>query len=88
MSGSASGTMSSPLAGARRSSLDMAMDNLNLDSLGELDITTEEVDFDEVDDDLEKFQADEIIKEALQKGVDLRNYAREIDGQLNGMEVR
>ena len=35
--------------------------------LGELDITTDEVNFDEIDDDLGRFQQDEIVKEALEK---------------------
>jgi hypothetical protein len=32
-----------------------------------LDITTDVVDFDEIDDDLGRFQQDEIVKEALEK---------------------
>lgn len=35
--------------------------------LGELDITTDLVNFDEIDDDLERFQQDEIVREALEK---------------------
>lgn len=38
-------------------------------------------------DDLEKFQQDDIIKEALSKGVDLRNYSRQIDLEMKAMEV-
>jgi hypothetical protein len=35
--------------------------------LGNLDITTDVVNFDEIDDDLERFQQDEIVREALEK---------------------
>mmetsp|Transcript_14715 Transcript_14715/g.41855 ORF Transcript_14715/g.41855 Transcript_14715/m.41855 type:complete len:710 (-) Transcript_14715:231-2360(-) len=47
-----------------------------------LDITNEEIDFDELDDLIEKFQQDERVKEALLKGVDMRDYGKQIDGQL------
>eukprot|EP00466_Bigelowiella_natans_P000029 jgi/Bigna1/65988/fgenesh1_pg.1_\ len=53
---------------------------------GELDINMAEIDFSEVDDDLKKFQEDEIVKDALQRGVDLGNYARQIESQLRGTE--
>jgi hypothetical protein len=35
--------------------------------LGNLDITTDLVNFDEIDEDLERFQQDEIVSEALVK---------------------
>ena len=64
-----------------------ADDLLNFD-LGELDITTVDmpVEFDEVDDDLLQFQSDPLVKEALTKGVDLRNYSKQLDEELNGRE--
>jgi hypothetical protein len=53
--------------------------DLDLDSLN---ITSEEIDFDEIDDDLERFQEDDMVKSALQRGVDLRKYAQELAEQL------
>lgn len=54
--------------------LDLDLDTLNL--------TSEEIDFDEIDDDLERFQEDEMVKAALQRGVDLRKYGQELETQL------
>jgi hypothetical protein len=42
----------------------------------------EDVDFDEIDDDLERFQEDEMVKQALHRGVDLRKYGQELGRQL------
>mmetsp|Transcript_7199 Transcript_7199/g.17520 ORF Transcript_7199/g.17520 Transcript_7199/m.17520 type:complete len:731 (-) Transcript_7199:191-2383(-) len=62
----------------------MAMD-LGSD-LADMDINVEEIDFNEVDDDLKKFQEDEIVKDALQRGVDLGDYARQIETELKRTE--
>ncbi len=35
--------------------------------LGDLDLTTDEINFDKIDEDLGRFQQDEIVKEALEK---------------------
>ena len=40
------------------------------------------IDFGEVDGDLKKLQEDKIVQEALRKGVDLGNYARQIEDAL------
>lgn len=50
-------------------------------------VNLEEIDFDELDDYLELFQQDGIIKEALSKGVDLRQYAQQIDQELRAAEI-
>uniref|UniRef100_K3WUL5 Vacuolar protein sorting-associated protein 52 A n=1 Tax=Globisporangium ultimum (strain ATCC 200006 / CBS 805.95 / DAOM BR144) TaxID=431595 RepID=K3WUL5_GLOUD len=50
-------------------------------------VNLEEIDFDELDDYLELFQQDGIIKEALSKGVDLRQYANQIDQDLRAAEI-
>ena len=50
--------------------------------LGSLNMTSEDIDFDEIDDDLERFQEDETVQQALQRGVDLRKYAEELSAQL------
>ena len=47
-----------------------------------LNITSEEIDFEEIDDDLERFQEDEMVKQALHRGVDLRKYGKELGLQL------
>eukprot|EP00164_Ancoracysta_twista_P004504 GFYU01006071.1.p1 GENE.GFYU01006071.1~~GFYU01006071.1.p1 ORF type:complete len:684 (-),score=185.98 GFYU01006071.1:62-2113(-) len=58
---------------------------LNL-NLGELDITTEDFDFDKIDDEIALFQQNEFVKEALEKGIDLRKYSREIENDLREVE--
>eukprot|EP00824_Muranothrix_gubernata_P005780 TRINITY_DN17560_c0_g1_i1.p1 TRINITY_DN17560_c0_g1~~TRINITY_DN17560_c0_g1_i1.p1 ORF type:complete len:764 (-),score=142.62 TRINITY_DN17560_c0_g1_i1:7-2133(-) len=58
---------------------------LNLD-LGELDITTEEVELDDLDEDFERYQQDDLVKDALVKGVDLRQYSRQIESDLREVE--
>jgi hypothetical protein len=40
-----------------------------------------------VDDDLQKFQKEEIVREALEKGVDLRNYSWTIEAELRKQEA-
>ncbi|KAF0695048.1 Aste57867_14106 [Aphanomyces stellatus] len=47
----------------------------------------EDIDFDDLDDHLEQFQQDDFIKEALAKGVDLRQYAQQIDRELRDVEM-
>lgn len=47
----------------------------------------DEIDFDELDDYLELFQQDDVIKEALLHGVDLRKYAEQIDNELRDAEI-
>lgn len=46
----------------------------------------DEIDFNGIDEDLEQFQQDDIVRQALLQGVDLRGYARDIDLELR--EVR
>ncbi|RLN71967.1 hypothetical protein BBJ28_00014276 [Nothophytophthora sp. Chile5] len=50
-------------------------------------VNLEEIDFDELDDYLELFQQDGVIKEALSQGVDLREYAQQIDRELRAAEA-
>jgi hypothetical protein len=56
-------------------------ENFELD-LDDLNLTSEDIDFDEIDDDLERFQEDEMVQQALQRGVDLRKYGQELAAQL------
>ncbi|TDH67602.1 hypothetical protein CCR75_000086 [Bremia lactucae] len=46
-----------------------------------------DIDFDELDDYLEQFQQDEVIKEALSQGVDIREYAQQIEQELRAAEA-
>ncbi|KAL3668681.1 hypothetical protein V7S43_005977 [Phytophthora oleae] len=50
-------------------------------------VNLDDIDFDELDDYLELFQQDGVIKEALSKGVDLREYAQQIDQELRAAEA-
>lgn len=62
--------------------------NLDVDlNFDDLDITTEEIDFDEIDEDLARFQKDATVKDALSRGVDLRQYSRQIDVDLQEVEI-
>ncbi|CAG8806873.1 41100_t:CDS:10, partial [Gigaspora margarita] len=45
-----------------------------------------EISFDEVDDHISEFQEDEFVREAFAKGMDLREYARNIEKELSGIE--
>ena len=42
----------------------------------------DDIDFSGIDEDLEQFQQDDIVRQALLQGVDLRGYARDIDLEL------
>mmetsp|Transcript_8188 Transcript_8188/g.15453 ORF Transcript_8188/g.15453 Transcript_8188/m.15453 type:complete len:728 (+) Transcript_8188:155-2338(+) len=55
--------------------------------LDDLNLTSEDIDFDEIDDDLERFQEDEMVQQALQRGVDLRKYGQELAAQLKEAET-
>lgn len=37
---------------------------------------------DEIDEDLASFQEDEMVQQALQRGVDLKKYGRELENDL------
>jgi hypothetical protein len=60
--------------------------SLNLDvelrlPLEDLD-GTDEIDFNGIDEDLKRFQKDDIVRQALSQGVDLRGYSRDIETEL------
>jgi vacuolar protein sorting-associated protein 52 len=55
-------------------------------NLGHLDITTsEDINFDEIDQDLKRFQEDVMVQKSLSRGVDLRQYARETEKELHAL---
>eukprot|EP00753_Platysulcus_tardus_P019193 PLAT7068.2.p1 GENE.PLAT7068.2~~PLAT7068.2.p1 ORF type:complete len:697 (-),score=327.43 PLAT7068.2:62-2080(-) len=47
----------------------------------------EGINFEELHEDLVKFQQDEVVREALLKGVDLGDYSRQIDEELKDVEL-
>lgn len=58
-------------------------EDLSQFSLGALDLTTEgDINFDEIDADLKRFQEDEMVQASLSRGVDLRQYARQTEQDL------
>ncbi|KAE9049052.1 Vacuolar protein sorting-associated protein 52 A [Phytophthora rubi] len=60
------------------------------DGAGDADaaaVNLDDIDFDELDDYLELFQQDGVIKEALSQGVDLREYAQQIEHELREAEA-
>ncbi|XP_063325257.1 vacuolar protein sorting-associated protein 52 homolog [Pelmatolapia mariae] len=59
------------------------MANLNL---GELDITTDEFILDEVDIHIQANLEDDLVKEALKTGVDLRQYSKQVEAELQRIE--
>ncbi|XP_051925811.1 vacuolar protein sorting-associated protein 52 homolog [Hippocampus zosterae] len=54
--------------------------------LGELDLTTDELILDEVDLHIQANLEDELVKEALQTGVDLRQYSKQVEAELEQIE--
>jgi hypothetical protein len=50
--------------------------------LDTINLTSDDADFDEIDDDLSAFQEDETVQQALQKGIDLKKYGRELEKEL------
>uniref|UniRef100_A0A3P9KSK7 Vacuolar protein sorting-associated protein 52 homolog n=1 Tax=Oryzias latipes TaxID=8090 RepID=A0A3P9KSK7_ORYLA len=57
--------------------------NLNL---GELDLTTDEFILDEVDVHIQANLEDDLVKEALKTGVDLRQYSKQVETELQRIE--
>lgn len=55
-----------------------------LDSLG----GEGSLDFQAIDDDMQKFAQDEVVREALSRGVDLRQYSKQVEGELHSLELR
>uniref|UniRef100_A0A8D0AFN0 Vacuolar protein sorting-associated protein 52 homolog n=1 Tax=Sander lucioperca TaxID=283035 RepID=A0A8D0AFN0_SANLU len=69
--------------GAERLNTDGDIANLNL---GELDITTDEFILDEVDIHIQANLEDDLVKEALKTGVDLRQYSKQVESELQRIE--
>eukprot|EP01104_Vermistella_antarctica_P010462 TRINITY_DN279_c1_g4_i1.p1 TRINITY_DN279_c1_g4~~TRINITY_DN279_c1_g4_i1.p1 ORF type:complete len:919 (-),score=301.86 TRINITY_DN279_c1_g4_i1:59-2785(-) len=60
-----------------------SFDELEFDGL---DMTSEEVDFGELEDLMENFQDDVRVKEALEKGIDMRAYSKQVESELRVIE--
>ncbi|GAB5589033.1 Vacuolar protein sorting-associated protein 52 [Umbelopsis nana] len=45
-----------------------------------------QISFDEVDDRISAFQEDEFVKDALEKGMDLRQYARQVENEMQELQ--
>ena len=70
------------------------MDNDDDDDLSQFDTNATDItsntitfDIDAIGKDLERFQSDPIVKKALEQGVDLRQYSRSIDKELQEIET-
>ncbi|XP_043090050.1 vacuolar protein sorting-associated protein 52 homolog [Puntigrus tetrazona] len=70
-------------AGAMEKSEFEAVPALNL---GDLDITTDEFILDEVDIHIQANLEDDLVKEALRTGVDLRQYSKQVEMELQRIE--
>ncbi|XP_071821891.1 vacuolar protein sorting-associated protein 52 homolog [Apostichopus japonicus] len=55
-------------------------------NLGILDLTSDEFILDEVDVHIQRNLEDDVVKSALESGVDLREYAKQIEKELEGVE--
>ncbi|KAM9384766.1 vacuolar protein sorting-associated protein 52 homolog isoform 1-T2 [Pholidichthys leucotaenia] len=55
-------------------------------NLGELDLTTDEFILDEVDIHIQANLEDDLVKEALRTGVDLRQYSKQVEAELQRIE--
>ena len=58
----------------------------DLDMPDIVDITTKEVDFDEMEQDIQRFASNDAVRAVLEKGVDLQNYGKKIQESLESAE--
>jgi hypothetical protein len=47
----------------------------------------EDINFEEIDDDLAAFQEDDMVQQALHRGVDLKKYAKELEKELKEVGI-
>lgn len=47
----------------------------------------DDINFEEIDEDLANFQEDEMVQQALHRGVDLRKYGQELESDLRKVVV-
>ncbi|KAM7373695.1 hypothetical protein PAMP_008529 [Pampus punctatissimus] len=67
----------------KKTKTDGEIANLNL---GQLDLTTDEFILDEVDIHIQANLEDDLVKEALKTGVDLRQYSKQVEAELQKIE--
>ena len=58
-----------------------------LASFGGDDGDDEAANFDSIDEDLQRFQEDDVVRGALEKGVDLRDYSRQVSRDLHALST-
>ena len=46
----------------------------------------DEIDFTEIGEDLERFQEDDTVQQALHRGVDLKKYGRDLERELKQVD--
>ena len=63
------------------------VDNLDDINFDDLDMTTQEVDFDEMENDIAKFASEPSVRAVLEVGVDLQNYTSQIRKELEDVEA-
>uniref|UniRef100_A0A6P5LAV5 Vacuolar protein sorting-associated protein 52 homolog n=1 Tax=Phascolarctos cinereus TaxID=38626 RepID=A0A6P5LAV5_PHACI len=95
--GTAAAGMAAPELMLRAGASDMDEDENTLGSgpglqeplqLGELDITSDEFILDEVDVHIQANLEDDLVKEALKTGVDLRQYSKQVELELQQIEQK
>jgi 3-keto-L-gulonate-6-phosphate decarboxylase len=57
----------------------------NLDPEKDRTFYYENINFEEIDDDLATFQEDEMVQQALHRGVDLKKYGAELEKELRNV---
>ncbi|XP_028819771.1 vacuolar protein sorting-associated protein 52 homolog [Denticeps clupeoides] len=87
------GSSAAMVGGSAAGSVACAQDKMKPDSdvvspinLGDLDLTTDEFILDEVDLHIQANLEDDLVKEALKMGVDLRQYSKQVEGELQRIE--
>lgn len=61
-------------------------DELKLDSADDL-FNSDHIDFDEIGEDLLAFQEDEMVQQALHRGVDLKKYGDDLEKELKIVSI-
>eukprot|EP00013_Stygamoeba_regulata_P006385 CAMPEP_0177632782 /NCGR_PEP_ID=MMETSP0447-20121125/2488_1 /TAXON_ID=0 /ORGANISM="Stygamoeba regulata, Strain BSH-02190019" /LENGTH=791 /DNA_ID=CAMNT_0019134399 /DNA_START=55 /DNA_END=2430 /DNA_ORIENTATION=+ len=83
---SSSSSSSTAVASAGSHFGDSVMPEPTID-LNHLDITTHDIDFVELDELIDKFQKDDRVKDALDKGFDMREYSKQVHIDLRQAET-
>ena len=60
------------------------LEELERDSLN---LSSDDFNFDQIDDDLAAFQEDDMVQQALQRGVDLKKYGSDLERDLKVVSI-